>query len=368
MTVEQTTITPDRYTGNGVTTEFEVTFPFQEPEHLVVTQITVADGSETVLVLDVDFTMNAAGLSVVITPALSSAYQVHIDRDTTIDQKLRLPTLHGVSPSLYTDAWDKQCLVNQEQARQLLLAVTLPRTTELSGISLPEPTALQVIRWDAAGTDLENVDIAALGAVIISSLLRTAVAETTAAGFYGVLGMASTIATALSGGSGEAVLEAIVGLSPAANKLPYFTGADAIALADLSAFARTILDDADAAAVLTTLALTSTAREWTRPQNYDATAKSASSGTVTIDLATEPSVVLTLSGDVTLAVSNMVHGRGCELKVIQDATGGRSMGLDTDIDAAAYDVGLNDAASAVTLFWLWTDGTKTYIRKLWEDD
>ncbi|WP_407211069.1 hypothetical protein [Citrobacter portucalensis] len=54
----------------------------------------------------------------------------------------------------------------------------------------------------------------------------------------------------------SALLTAIAALVTSANKMPYFTGKDKVAMTDLTAFARTLLGRSDAAGVLSDLGLT----------------------------------------------------------------------------------------------------------------
>lgn len=93
---------------------------------------------------------------------------------------------------------------------------------------------------------------------LIDDLLdgTTAIRPNLTAGAWKVGGTNVTATAAELNRTSNANVGALVGLTGAANQLPYFTGAGALTLTTLSAFGRSLIADADAAAARTTLGAT----------------------------------------------------------------------------------------------------------------
>ena len=124
---------------------------------------------------------------------------------------------------------------------------------------------------------------------------------------------AAAVRTTIGAQPLDATLTAVAGLTTAANKLPYFTGTDTVTTTDLSPFARTLLDDVDSATALVTIGA----------QPVDAT--------------------LTAVAGVTTAADKLIYFTGVDAATSTTLSAfGRTLIDDADATAAKVTLGLNN--------------------------
>ena len=130
MTVASSTNSVD-YTGNGSTTVFSFSFRIFAATDLVVTEAD-ADGVETVLELNTDYTVTGVGSysggSITMATAPTSGYALNIRRVLPLTQDTDLRNQGQFFAETHEDVFDRLAMVNQQLQEQIDRSAKLPVT------------------------------------------------------------------------------------------------------------------------------------------------------------------------------------------------------------------------------------------------
>ena len=235
--------------------------------------------------------------------------------------------LQPTTSSLYTDFLAQLMARIDDSVKMLDSVDTAPTGIPVAAI---RRNGLNVERWSgtawaAVARMLSTDNAAALTALGVSAFIRQLLDDADAATARATLGAQAS----------DATLTALAAITTAANKLIYATGSDAFSTTDFTAFARMLLDDADAATARTTLGLTI----GTNVQAYDAT-------------------LAALAG-LALAADKMIYATGADQVATTTLTAfARSLLDDADAATARTTLGVSGAVdNYCKLITDWNDAT-----------
>ena len=199
MTLSSTT-TKVTYNGDGSTLVFPVTFKFLQNSHVkvILRDENAAPVTETTWVEGTHYTLTGAknenGGSLTVktiptdyTPALGE--KLTIKRDIPETQETDLP-LGGVFPSASVEeALDQLTMLVQQHSEEIARTLLLPETSQVTGLTLPDPEPNKILTWNGAGNSLQNSTPTDLSLTLVSSYIETLLDDVDAATARTTLGI-----------------------------------------------------------------------------------------------------------------------------------------------------------------------------------
>ena len=166
MTISSETV-KQVFTGNGVTVTFAIPFSYTLSSEVKVylRDEAVDPATETLKTIVTHYTISAGNVVMVTAP--SSDEKLIIIRDTANAQSFDPLTSANLDADALESQLDKIVRMTQESQESLTRAPLFPKGAGVSGLGFPEPDADSFIKWNSAGTALEN---SSLGAITVVDL------------------------------------------------------------------------------------------------------------------------------------------------------------------------------------------------------
>jgi len=158
------------YAGNGSTTSFAVTFIYWDDTDVRVILSNDSTGAETVWTDGTQYTLTggsgATGTLAIdtsptdYTPASGETLTIKSNLPDT--QSTSLPLGGSLPSTSIEERLDKSVRLTQQVAEEMTRAIQFPESSTATNVSIPSPSALEMIRWNSGETDLENITLSDL--------------------------------------------------------------------------------------------------------------------------------------------------------------------------------------------------------------
>ena len=187
-----------RYAGNGSTTAFAITWAYLAKAHIVAT-LRASDGTESVQVLDTDYTLTDVGASgtLTMTTAPASGETLVITSEPPNTQTTDIPLGGSFPARAVEDGLDVASQVSQKIESLFDRSLRVPKTDTRIGSQLEIPNevarASKFLAFDASGYPITSTGPTGDSSIPVSTFMETVLDDPTAAAARTTLGIIPTI-------------------------------------------------------------------------------------------------------------------------------------------------------------------------------